>query len=229
MINLPNPFVRADPERIEKSDYKELSLFENFCFKIDPVYANPSGAPLMCAGLIGYRSYNMSGQHTENIGIYGFGATAHILTQVANYEGKKIYAFTRDGDLKSQAFAMDLGAAWSGNSSSLLPMPLDAAIIFAPAGELVPKALRDVDNGGVVVCGGIHMSDIPSFPYEILWGERTLRSVANLTRKDASEFIALTSKVKIRTQTTLYELEKANEALADLRSGSIHGAAVLVM
>ncbi|WP_220417479.1 zinc-dependent alcohol dehydrogenase family protein [Dyadobacter frigoris] len=203
--------------------------FENFCFKIDPVYANASGAPLMCAGLIGYRSYNMTGKHAENIGIYGFGAAAHILTQVANYQGKKIYAFTRDGDLKAQSFAMDLGAVWSGNSSSLLPIPLDASIIFAPAGELIPKALRDVDKGGSVVCGGIHMSDIPSFPYEILWEERTLRSVANLTRKDASEFLALASKVKIKTQTTLCDLEKANEAIADLLSGSIQGAAVLVM
>ncbi|NIJ52585.1 zinc-dependent alcohol dehydrogenase family protein [Dyadobacter arcticus] len=203
--------------------------FENFCFKIKSVYANPSGAPLMCAGLIGYRSYKMTGQLAQRIGIYGFGAAAHILTQLANYEEKKVYAFTRDGDTKSQSFAMDLGAAWSGDSSSLLPIQLDAAIIFAPAGELVPKALRDVDKGGVVVCGGIHMSDIPSFPYESLWGEKTLRSVANLTRKDASEFLALAGKVKIKTKTTLYALENANDALADLRSGSIHGAAVLVM
>ncbi len=203
--------------------------FERFCFKIDPVYADPSGAPLMCAGLIGYRSYSMAGKHVENMGIYGFGAAAHILAQVASYEGKKIYAFTRDGDLKAQSFAMDLGATWAGNSSAILPIALDAAIIFAPAGDLIPKVLRDVDKGGTVVCGGIHMSDIPGFPYEILWGEKTLRSVANLTRNDAREFLSLALKAKIKTKTTLYDLEKANEAVADLRSGNIQGAAVLVM
>ncbi|MEO6684440.1 MAG: zinc-dependent alcohol dehydrogenase family protein [Dyadobacter sp.] len=203
--------------------------FENFCFKIDPVYADPSGAPLMCAGLIGYRSYKMTGQHAQRIGIYGFGAAAHILAQVAGYDEKEIYAFTRDGDVKAQAFAKELGAVWAGGSGDPAPEILDAAIIFASAGELVPKALRDIDKGGSVVCGGIHMSDIPSFRYDILWEERTLRSVANLTRNDATEFLAVASKVKVKTKTTQYALEEANEALDDLRAGRLQGAAVLVM
>ncbi|WP_200837183.1 zinc-dependent alcohol dehydrogenase family protein [Dyadobacter sp. 3J3] len=203
--------------------------YENFCFLLDKNYGNPSGAPLLCAGLIGYRSYNMTGPYNENIGIYGFGAAASILIQVAIAQGKNIYAFVREGDEKAKEFALSLGAVWAGYSTESAPVALDAAIIFAPAGELVPKALGDIDKGGTVVCGGIHMSDIPSFPYDILWEERTLRSVANLTRKDAREFLELTTIVKIKTQTQTFKLEEANEALNALRYGDIRGAAVLVM
>lgn len=210
--------------------YAEYTVaYQQYCFPLHGMYGNPSGAPLLCAGLIGYRSYNMIGLHTESIGIYGFGAAAHILIQVAIQQGKKIYAFTRDGDLKSQEFATRLGAAWAGDSSVASPVQLDAAIIFAPVGNLVPKALRDIDKGGSVICGGIHMSNIPSFPYELLWEERIIRSVANLTRKDGLEFLELASKVAVKTETTLFHLQDANKALAALRNGEIHGAAVLVM
>ncbi len=164
-----------------------------------------------------------------NIGIYGFGAAAHILIQVAIYEGKKIFAFTRQGDEEAQQFALQLGAVWAGNSSQPAPEKLDAAIIFAPIGNLVPKALMDIDKGGIVVCGGIHMSDIPSFPYHILWEERSIRSVANLTRKDGEDFLKIAPKIPIHTEIQTYRLEQANEALNDLRNGDIHGAAVLVM
>lgn len=210
--------------------YAEYTVaHQQYCFALHPMYGNPSGAPLLCAGLIGYRSYNMIGLHTESIGIYGFGAAAHILIQVAIQQRKKIYAFTRDGDLEAQAFAIRLGAVWAGDSSVAPPVYLDAAIIFAPAGELVPKALKDINKGGSVICGGIHMSDIPSFPYELLWEERIIRSVANLTRKDGREFLELASKVAVKTETTLFQLQDANKALAALRNGKIHGAAVLVM
>ena len=165
----------------------------------------------------------------EHIGLYGFGAAAHILIQVARYQGKKVYAFTRDGDKKGQAFALKMGAVWAGDSSALPPVSLDAAILFAPVGSLVPLALKATDKGGSVICGGIHMSDIPSFSYDLLWGERILRSVANLTRKDGWEFLALAPKVPLRTQTTLFPLEQANEALDALRSGKIEGAAVLTV
>lgn len=201
----------------------------DYCFSLDAGYGNPMGAPLLCAGLIGYRSYGMIGPQAERLGIYGFGAAAHILIQVALYQGKKVYAFTRDGDKESQAFAIRLGAIWAGGSSESPPERLDAAIIFAPAGELVPKALKDVDKGASVVCGGIHMSDIPSFAYELLWEERIIRSVANLTRKDGLEFLALAAKVPVKADTQLFRLEQANEALAALRKGEVHGAAVLVM
>jgi propanol-preferring alcohol dehydrogenase len=185
-------------------------------------------APLLCAGLIGYRSLVMAGE-ARRLGIYGFGAAAHIVAQVAVWQNRKIYAFTRAGDTGAQEFARDLGAVWAGSSEEAPPSELDAAIIFAPVGDLVPRALRAVRRGGVVVCGGIHMSDIPSFPYSILWGERIVRSVANLTRRDAREFLALAPKIPVRTHTVPYPLDRANEALEDLRHGRLSGAAVLVM
>jgi propanol-preferring alcohol dehydrogenase len=184
-------------------------------------------APLLCAGLIGYRSYRIAGEG-EALGIYGFGAAAHILAQLARYEGRRIYAFTRRGDEKAQGFARELGAVWAGGSDEAPPEPLDAAIIFAPVGALIPAALRAVRKGGRVVAGGIHMSDIPSFPYRILWEERQIVSVANLTRQDAREFLALAPKAGIKTGVTRYPLERANEALTDLREGRLTGAAVLV-
>lgn len=202
---------------------------ERFCFPLPEQYANAAGSPLLCAGLIGYRSYTMTGDHVNNLGIYGFGAAAHILTQLAIYQGKKIFAFTRKGDVTSQQFALKLGAIWAGDSSQSPPEKLDAAIIFAPAGDLVPKALSDTTKGGVVVCGGIHMSDIPSFPYRLLWEERVLRSVANLTRKDGEDFFKLASVAPVHTQVKTYPLQQANEALSDLRHGKFDGAAVLVM
>jgi len=210
--------------------YAEYTVaHEQYCFPLPSTYANASGAPLLCAGLIGYRAYSMISKTAEKIGIYGFGAAAHILIQVAIYEGKKIFAFTREGDTSAQEFALKLGAVWSGDSKQMPPAQLDAAIIFAPVGNLVPKALRDIDKGGIVVCGGIHMSDIPSFPYHILWDERIIRSVANLTRKDGDEFFKIASKIPVKTETQLYHLQEANKALNDLRSGKIRGAAVLVM
>jgi propanol-preferring alcohol dehydrogenase len=171
----------------------------------------------------------MIGPHTERIGIYGFGAAAHILIQVALHQRKKIYAFTRDDDVQAQSFAMRLGAEWAGGSSASPPVQLDAAIIFAPAGSLIPKALKDIDKGGSVICGGIHMSDIPSFPYQILWEERIIRSVANLTRKDAKEFLELAPQIPVKTETRHFHLNEANEALNALRNGQVQGAAVLVM
>jgi propanol-preferring alcohol dehydrogenase len=171
----------------------------------------------------------MIGDHVVNLGIYGFGAAAHILIQLALFQGKRIFAFTRQGDADAQAFALRLGATWAGDSSQTPPEKLDAAIIFAPVGSLVPKALLDVDKGGIVVCGGIHMSDIPSFPYNILWEERMIRSVANLTRKDGEQFLRVASQIPIKTDTQIFALDQANEALSDLRNGRIHGAAVLVM
>jgi propanol-preferring alcohol dehydrogenase len=189
----------------------------------DPVAA----APLMCAGLIGWRSLKMAGEG-KRIGIYGFGAAAHIIAQVCVYQGREVYAFTRAGDEAAQALALSLGAVWTGGSEEPPPALLDAAIIFAPVGELVPAALRAVAKGGRVVCGGIHMSDIPQFPYSILWGERQILSVANLTRADATEFLELAPRAGVTTTTTVYPLEKANEALDDLRAGRFQGAAVLV-
>lgn len=201
---------------------------ERFCFPLPEGYPDLQAAPLLCAGLIGYRALRMAGD-ARRIGFYGFGASAHILAQVAKYEGRKIYAFTRPGDAASQEFARSLGAEWAGGSDELPPAPLDAAIIFAPVGELVPAALRAVAKGGTVVCAGIHMSDIPSFPYAILWGERVVRSVANLTRQDGEEFLALAPKAGVRTVIQPYPLIQANEALADLRAGQLTGAAVLVV
>ncbi len=190
---------------------------------LDPVAA----APLLCAGLIGYRALRMAGK-AQTIGIYGFGAAAHILAQVARWQGRRLFAFTRPGDREAQQFARALGCEWAADSDRPPPEPLDAAIIFAPVGDLVPKALAAVDKGGTVVAGGIHMSDIPSFPYRLLWGERLLRSVANLTRGDGEDFLALAAQIPVRTRTRTYPLEQANEALADLRAGRLQGAAVLV-
>jgi len=202
---------------------------EQFCFKLPEPYANAHGAPLMCAGLIGFRSYKKVPEVARKLGIYGFGAAAHILAQIAVSEGKEIYAFTAPGDSDSQEFARKLGAVWSGDSLQKPPRSLDAAIIFASSGALVLKALTDVDKGGTVVCGGIHMSDIPSFPYELLWGERTLCSVANLTRSDGDHFLGLLARTPVRTTIQAFTLQQANEALEALRQGKIHGAAVLVM
>ncbi len=199
-----------------------------FAFPIPSGYPAAQAAPLLCAGLIGYRSLTMTGD-AERLGLYGYGAAAHIVTQVARYQGRKVFAFTRPGDHTSQGFAKEMGAHWAGDTTEAVPEELDAAIIFAPAGELVPLALRAVAKGGVVVCGGIHMSDIPSFPYEILWGERTVRSVANLTRRDGVEFLALAPRVPVRTEVELFPLADANEALERLRRGAIRGAAVLVV
>jgi propanol-preferring alcohol dehydrogenase len=197
-----------------------------FALPLPGSYADVQVAPLLCAGLIGYRAYRMTGD-AARIGLYGFGASAHIIAQVARYQGRRFYAFTRQGDQKRQAFARQMGAAWAGGSDEPAPEELDAAIVFAAAGELVPKALRDVGPGGVVVCAGIHMSDIPSFPYELLWGERVIRSVANLTRRDGIEFLELAPRVPVRTNVTVYRLGEANRALEDLRSGAFDGAAVI--
>ncbi len=197
-----------------------------YCFSIPDVYSDEQAAPLMCAGLIGYRSYCLL-DDAETVGFYGFGAAAHILIQLACYEQKKVYAFTRSNDQAGQEFAKSLGAVWAGGSDRSPPQSLDAAIIFASAGELVPAALRSVRKGGVVVCAGIHMSDIPSFPYDWLWGERKIRSVANLTREDGEQFFAIAPKVPVDTQIQLYDLEHTNQALDDLRSGKIQGAAVI--
>jgi propanol-preferring alcohol dehydrogenase len=198
-----------------------------FVYPLDPV-ANAAGqAPLLCAGLIGWRSLVFAGEG-KTLGIYGFGAAGHIIAQVARWQGRKLFAFTRPGDAKGQAFAKSLGADWVGGSDETPPELLDAAIIYAPAGELVPAALKAVAKGGRVVCGGIHMSDIPSFPYAILWGERQVVSVANLTRQDARDFLKIAPKAGVKTEVTLYPLDAANDALADLRSGRLTGAAVLV-
>ncbi len=186
-------------------------------------------APLLCAGLIGYRTYRMAGPGVETVGLYGFGAAAHIVAQIARFEGKRVFAFMRPGDTDGQDFARRLGVTWAGDSTEPPPEPLDAALIFAPVGSLIPAALRAVDRGGVVVSGGIHMSDIPSFPYRILWEERVIRSVANLTRRDGEELLALAPRVPVRTEVTRFPLEQANEALAAVRDGALHGAAVLVV
>jgi len=208
--------------------YAELTVADQrYCFAIDPSYGDVEAAPLMCAGLIGYRTLRMAGD-ARLIGIYGFGAAAHIVAQVARHQGRRIFAFTRPGDLPAQAFARSLGAEWAGGSDEAPPEPLDAALIFAPVGALVPASLAATKKGGTVVAGGIHMSDIPSFPYRILWEERELRSVANLTRRDAEEFLALAPAAGVRTGTVTYPLDSANQALADLRGGTLQGAAVLV-
>ncbi|GFO55268.1 alcohol dehydrogenase [Geomonas sp. Red276] len=196
-----------------------------FCFPIPEGYPDLQAAPLLCAGLIGYRSLVMAGPG-RRLGIYGFGAAAHIVTQVARWQGRELFAFTRPGDREGQRFALEMGASWAGGAGEIPAGGLDAAIIFAPAGELVPLALEAVVKGGVVVLGGIHMSDIPSFPYHIIWGERVLRSVANLTRRDAADFLALAPRVPVRTEVTAFPLEQANEALAALRAG-VRGAVVV--
>jgi propanol-preferring alcohol dehydrogenase len=208
--------------------YAELALAdERYCFGLDPGWGDAEAAPLMCAGLIGWRTLRMAGE-AERVGIYGFGAAAHIVAQVAQHQGRRFFAFTRPGDRAAQDFARGLGAEWAGGSDEPPPEPLDAALIFAPVGALVPAALEATRKGGTVVCGGIHMSDIPSFQYRLLWEERVLRSVANLTRRDAEEFLALAPKAGVRTQTVVYPLDRANDALVDLRRGALQGAAVLV-
>jgi len=207
--------------------YAEYALCdERFCFVLPACYDDAAAAPLLCAGLIGYRSLRFAGD-ARRIGIYGFGAAAHIVAQVACAEGREVYAFTRAGDVQAQALARKVGARWTGRSDETAPEPLDAALIFAPVGTLVPAALAAVRKGGTVVCGGIHMSDIPSFPYRLLWGERTIRSVANLTRKDAEDFLAVAARVPIEIHVETLELERANEALDRLRTGKIAGAFVL--
>ncbi|HEX6115713.1 MAG TPA: zinc-dependent alcohol dehydrogenase family protein [Solirubrobacterales bacterium] len=209
--------------------YAELATVDaRFAF---PLAEGPSAtalAPLLCAGLIGYRALRFCGD-AERVGLYGFGSSAHIVCQVARHQGRRVFALTRPGDAEGQEFARELGAEWAGDSETGPPEPLDAAIVFAPVGALVPLALRATAPGGVVVCAGIHMSDIPSFPYEILWGERSVRSVANLTRRDGEELLPLAAEVPVRTTVTEYPLDRANEALADLRSGSLRGSAVLTV
>jgi propanol-preferring alcohol dehydrogenase len=199
---------------------------ERFCFPIPAGYPDVQAAPLLCAGLIGYRAFVMCGE-AERIGFYGFGSAAHVIVQAARFQGRRIFAFTRPGDTVTQAFARQLGAEWAGDSTQTPPEALDAAIIFAPDGALVPAALRAVAKGGIVVCAGIHMSEIPAFSYDLLWGERTLRSVANLTRRDGEEFMALAPRVPIHSQIEAFPLEMANDALTALRSGTVHGTAVL--
>jgi alcohol dehydrogenase, propanol-preferring len=208
--------------------YAEFTVADaRFCFRLPDEYDDVGAAPLLCAGMLGYRSLRKTGDPLR-LGIYGFGAAAHLIAQVARYEGRQVFAFTRPGDQDGQNFARSLGAVWAGGSDEMPPEKLDAAIIFAPVGTLVPTALRAVVKGGIVVCGGIHMSDIPSFPYADLWGERAICSVANLTRKDGKEFLAIAPRVPVQTQTQTFPLEEANTALDSLRSGKINGAAVLL-
>ena len=200
-----------------------------FCLHLPRQYSDIEAAPLLCAGLIGYRTLAMAGDDAERIGIYGFGAAAHIVAQVARHQGRTVYAFTRPGDTNAQQFARRLGAVWAGGSDEPPPEPLDAALLFAPVGALVPAALQAVTKGGTVVCGGIHMSDIPAFPYAWLWEERRIMSVANLTREDGAAFMAIAARHKLEIEATPYPLARANEALADLREGRLTGAAVLTM
>jgi len=208
--------------------YADVTVADaRFCFPLPGEQGDAESAPWLCAGLIGYRSLVMAGTDSKRLGIYGFGAAAHIVAQVARFQQREIYAFTSPGDSAAQAFALDMGAVWAGDSNQSAPCELDAAIIFAPVGELIPTALRAVRKGGTVVCGGIHMSEIPSFPYAILWGERVLRSVANLTRQDAFDFLELAPTIPVHTTIVEYPLEQANEALQALRSGKLTGAAVL--
>jgi len=209
--------------------YAEYTLANaRYCFPIPERYSDAEAAPLLCAGLIGYRAFRMAGEG-QRVGLYGFGAAAHIIAQIVRHQGRKVYAFLRPGDRKGQDFARKLGAFWAGDSDTLPPEALDAAIIFAPVGSLVPAALRAVVKGGIVVCAGIHMSDIPSFSYSLLWEERTVRSVANLTRQDGLEFFEMAPKIPVRTEVQIFPLAAANEALERLRRGKIQGAAVLVM
>jgi propanol-preferring alcohol dehydrogenase len=221
------PNARFTGYQIDGGFATETVADARFVFALPPNYSDEAAAPLMCAGLIGWRCLNAAGD-AKRLGLYGFGVAAHIVVQVARLRGQAVYAFVRPGDDRAAAFALRMGAVWAGNSDASAPQPLDAAIIFAPAGELVPAALRATRPGGTVVCGGIHMSDIPSFPYDILWGERVLRSIANLTRRDAEEFLAFAAQSHIETSTTRYPLGEANTALSDLRAGNFSGAAVLI-
>jgi propanol-preferring alcohol dehydrogenase len=209
--------------------YAEFTVAdERFCFSIPDIFDDVAAAPLLCAGLIGYRSLRKTGD-AKRLGVYGFGAAAHIIAQVACFQGREVFAFTRSGDSEGQNFARKLGAVWAGGSDESPPEKLDAAIIFAPVGSLVPLSLRALEKGGCVVCGGIHMSDIPSFPYRDLWEERSISSVANLTRRDGEEFLEIAARIPIRTSTQTFQLEEANEALAALRGGRVSGAAVLLL
>ena len=209
--------------------YAEYTVADQrYCFPLPEGYTDAEAAPLLCAGLIGYRALVAAGE-AERLGIYGFGAAAHIITQVARAQGRKIFAFTKPGDAAGQRFATELGATWAGDSTAPPPEQMDAAIIFAPVGALITQALRHTAKGGTVVCAGIHMSDVPKFPYSILWGERTVRSIANLTRRDGEEFFDLAPKLGVRAEVELFRLESANEALDCLRQGRVRGAAVLVM
>ncbi len=209
--------------------YAEYAVADpHYCFSLPDDYADAEVAPLLCAGLIGYRALVAAGD-AQRIGIYGFGAAAHIIAQVARWQGRSVFAFTKPGDMAGQRFAIELGAAWAGDSTSAPPEQLDAAILFAPVGALIPEALRHTAKGGTVVCAGIHMSDIPRFPYSILWGERMVRSIANLTRRDGEEFLRIAPDAGVRTEVETFRLEDANEALGRLRDGRIRGAAVLVM
>ncbi len=202
---------------------------QRYCFSLPETYTDIEVAPLLCAGMIGYRTYRLAGEHKERLGIYGFGAAAHIIAQVAIHQGQRVFAFTRPGDTEAQEFARRLGAVWAGDSTQQPPEQLDAALIFAPVGPLIVDALRATVKGGTVVSGGIHMSDIPAFPYRLLWEERTIRSVANLTRQDGEEFLAIAPQVPVKTEVVPYPLESANQALDDLRNGKLQGAAVLVV
>lgn len=209
--------------------YADYTLAQaRFAFPLPGSFSDVRSAPLLCAGLIGHRALRMAGD-AAHLGLYGFGSSAHIVAQIARYQGRKVYALTRPKDAEAQQFALRQGCDWAGGSDELPPVTLDAAILFAPAGTLVPRALKAVRRGGVVICAGIHMSDIPSFPYELLWGERTLRSVANLTRRDGLEFLELAPRVPVMTETRAYDLEQANVALNDLRQGNFSGSAVLVV
>jgi propanol-preferring alcohol dehydrogenase len=208
--------------------YAEYAVADHrYCCRLPDFYDNVAVAPLLCAGLVGYRSYRMAGKHAVRLGFYGFGAAAHLLAQIAVYEGKKVYAFTKPGDLEAQDFAHRLGAVWAGSSQELPPEKLDAAILFAPVGALVPAALRATAKGGIIICGGIHMSDIPTFPYEILWEERSICSVANLTREDGREFFEIASRAHVKAEVVVFPLEQANAALEGVRKGRLEGAAVL--
>jgi propanol-preferring alcohol dehydrogenase len=221
------PRARFTGYQVDGGYAEQAVADEAFCYPLPAEYTDLEVAPLLCAGLIGYRSLRLAGTG-RRLGLYGFGASAHIVVQVARHRGQRVFAFVRGGDEAAASFALDMGAEWAGDSLGPGPEPLDAAIIFAPAGELVPAALRAVRPGGVVVCAGIHMSDIPSFPYDILWGERVLRSVANLTRADAVEFLDLAPRVPVRTEVEAHPLADAEVALGRLRAGQVHGAAVLV-
>jgi propanol-preferring alcohol dehydrogenase len=210
--------------------YAEYTVADQrYCFSLPEAYNDIEAAPLLCAGLIGYRTYRLAGEYKDRLGIYGFGAAGHIIAQVANYQGRKVYAFTRPGDTETQDFARGLGVYWAGGSDEMPPDELDAALILAPVGSLMVTALKAVAKGGVVVSGGIHMSDIPAFPYHFLWEERIIRSVANLTRQDGEEFLEIAPKVPVKTAVTAYKLEEANQALDDLRNGKLEGAAVLTI
>jgi alcohol dehydrogenase, propanol-preferring len=222
------PFARFTGYQLDGGYAEEAVADERFCLALPSGFTDLQAAPLLCAGLIGYRALRFAGE-ADRLGLYGFGASAHVVMQVARWEGRRVFAFVRAGDEEAAEFARGLGAEWAGDSLGPAPEELDAALIFAPAGELVPVALRAVAPGGTVVCAGIHMSDVPSFPYELLWQERVLRSVANLTRRDGEEFLALAPQVPVRTEVEVFPLEAANEALDRLRAGRVRGAAVLAV